>query len=85
MDPFYISTDVGGESVRGLMLAHLPRYLATVRRLAVQYGAIHVRTHQMFHTLLKHYGPQSFCPEPIHPHAGGHTAIAHAWLGAVDW
>ena len=85
MDPFYISTDQGADSEQGAMLARLPRYLATVQRMAEEYSAVHVRTHEVFQTLLGHYGPERFCPEPVHPHAGGHTAIACAWLEAVGW
>ena len=85
MDPFYICADHGGDPERRAMLDQLPAYIATVAGMARKYDAIHVRTHDMFQTLLGHYDPQHFCPEPVHPFASGHTAIAHAWLEAVGW
>ncbi len=85
MDPFYICTDHGGDPERKAMLEELPLYMATVARMAVKYDAIHVRTHDMFQALLEHHEPQHFCPEPVHPFASGHMAIAHAWLAGVGW
>ena len=85
MEPFYISTAHGSETDQGEMLRHLPDYLSTVHRLAETFGAVLVRTQEMFAGLLRHHEPQHFCPEPVHPYAGGHTAVAHAWLSAVGW
>jgi len=85
MDPFYVCADDGGDPERRSMLEHLPEYLATVARMAGKYQALHVHTHDMFQTLLKHYAPAQFCQEPVHPFPSGHMAIAHAWLEAVGW
>ena len=85
VDPFYICTDPGDDPVRRLMVEHLPAYIETVSRMASKYDAVHVRTNAMFQSMLEHYEPAHFCPEPVHPTATGHIAIAHAWLGAVGW
>jgi lysophospholipase L1-like esterase len=85
IDPFYIATPTGTGSPEDLLLTHLQSYQKTVAALAAEYGALHVQSHQMFAALLQHYAPSCFCPEPIHPNATGHMALAHLWLGAVGW
>ena len=85
MDPFYICTDPGEFPDRRLVMEHLPAYIDTVSRMASKYEAVHVRTNAMFHAMLEHYEPEHFCPEPVHPTATGHIAIAHEWLRVVGW
>ena len=85
VDPFYISTDRTGDRFRASVLEHLPCYLRTIKALAARYKARHVRTHEAFARLLRHDGPDRFCPEPVHPFRSGHIVIAHAWLQALGW
>lgn len=85
IDPFYIATPTHTGSPEDLLLEHLPSYQETVQVLAVEHGALHVKSQAMFAALLEHYAPSRFCPEPIHPNATGHMALAHLWLAAVGW
>jgi len=85
IDPFYISTDRESGSRRSQFLQLLPEYLAVVERLATEYGALHVRTHDAFQEQLRHRPVDTFCPEPVHPNLSGHTVIAHAVLRALGW
>jgi lysophospholipase L1-like esterase len=83
VDPFYISRETCPDSFRAGVLEHLPRYLGTVHRLVRKYKTRHVRTHEVFAKLLKHYEPDLFCPEPVHPNLTGHLVIADAWMKAM--
>jgi len=85
IDPFYISTDTSGQSFRSLVLEMLPSYIAVVARMAEEFGARRVRTHELFQEQLAHRPPDEFCPEPVHPNAHGHLIIAHGLLRALDW
>jgi len=85
IDPFYISTDVASGSFRSKVLAMLTDYLAVVRKLAKEYDAIHIRTHEKFQEQLRHKPADYFCPEPVHPYVSGHLVIAHAVLEAIGW
>jgi lysophospholipase L1-like esterase len=85
IDPFYISTDADSGGGRSRVLAALPGYLDVVERLAEEYGTRHVRTHEAFREQLKYRPADAFCPEPVHPNAGGHMVIAHELLKALDW
>ena len=85
VDPFYISTDTGGQSFRSEVLELLPRYLSAIHRLAREFDALHVRTHEAFQRQLEHHPPDRFCPEPVHPNASGHLIIAHEILKMLNW
>lgn len=85
LDPFYISTDFDSGSFRSKVLSLLPEYLAVVEKLAREFGAVHVRTHERFQQLLRHHPPGRFCPEPVHPNLSGHLVIALALLEALGW
>jgi len=85
IDPFYISTDRSGQSFRSRVLDLLPRYLEVVERVAYEFGALHVRTHQEFQRQLQFRAPDAFCPEPVHPNASGHLVIAQALLRTLGW
>ena len=84
IDPFYISTDRAKGSLRSRILDILPAYTAIVHRMSKQYGTRLVNTHAMFQKLLKHHEPDTFCPEPVHPNATGHLAIAEAVWAALS-
>jgi lysophospholipase L1-like esterase len=85
IDPFYISTDTGTASHRSRVLGLLPGYLKVVQKLAREYGARHVRTHDLFQRQLRYKEPDHFCPEPVHPYFSGHIVIAHGLLEAFGW
>ncbi|NLC56372.1 MAG: SGNH/GDSL hydrolase family protein [Armatimonadetes bacterium] len=85
IDPFYISVEKDPDTQRGKVLALLPEYLAVVRELAVEFGAIHVRAHEAFQEQLRYRPAELFCPEPVHPNLGGHLVLAHALLAQLGW
>ena len=84
IDPFYISTDSAPTSFRGTVLKLLPEYLRIVHDLSRKYGTLHVRTHDVFQRLLRNHEPDTFCPEPVHPHLTGHMVIAGAVYAALN-
>jgi len=84
VDPFYISTDRSPNSARNQVLGLLPRYLRVVHAMSRKYHARLVETHAMFQKLLRHWEPDTFCPEPVHPNPTGHLAIAEAIYAALS-
>lgn len=78
IQPFYISCESSSDSFRHSVLDLLPRYLDIVEKLSRQYKTRLLKTHAMFQKLLKHYEPEIFCNEPVHPNLTGHIAIASA-------
>lgn len=76
IDPFYISTDVKGDSFRAQVLALLPDYIKVVHKMSRKYRTRLLQTHEMFQKLLKFYDADTFCAEPVHPNLTGHWAIA---------
>jgi len=85
LEPFYMSRAADPHSWRAKVLQLLPEYLAVVADLAEQFGAIHIRLHEMFQRVLAHHEADFICPEPVHPNRTGHLMIAHEWLRAVNW
>jgi len=85
LDPFFMSTEQNGNTHEGTLLEKLAPYLATVEKLAGEFDAIHVRTHEAFQEQFKTRPPSAFGDEPVHPNAGGHMIIAHAVLAALGW
>lgn len=83
IDPFYISTATDGRE--GEVLQRLRDYLEVVHRLATEFTAIHVRTHEVFQEQLRYRPASDFCPEPVHPNLSGHVVIAHALLKSLSW
>ena len=83
IDPFYISTDKASDSFRCLVLEKLPAYLRIVKDLSRTFGKLLIRTHALFQRLLRHYEPETFCPEPVHPNLTGHLVIADAVYAAL--
>ena len=61
----------------------LPRYIATVHAMSRKHRTRLVKTHEMFRKLLRHHEADAFCPEPVHPNATGHRAIAEAVYAAL--
>ncbi|MCX5661575.1 MAG: SGNH/GDSL hydrolase family protein [Planctomycetota bacterium] len=83
MDPFYISEDNKSDFWRSQVLGKLPLYIKTVDKMAKKYKTRHIRTHEMFKAILKHHSADALCPEPVHPYASGHLAMANAWMECV--
>jgi lysophospholipase L1-like esterase len=78
IDPFYLSRDTQSTSFRTDVLKTLPEYIDVVHEMSEKYNTRLVKTHEMFQKLLKHHETDTFCPEPVHPNATGHLAIAEA-------
>lgn len=85
VDPFYISTEADPATREGQVLARLPAYLDAVHRLAAEFGALNVRTHEAFQRQLRYRPAAGFCPEPVHPFLSGHVVIAHEMLQTLAW
>lgn len=85
IDPFYISTQTDPSTREGEVLSRLPAYLEVVHRLAEEFGALSVRTHEAFQRQLQYRPKEAFCPEPVHPYLSGHVVIAHELLRALEW
>lgn len=83
IDPFYISTADAGREAE--VLRRLSGYLDVVHRLADEFGALSVRTHEAFQEQLRYRPASAFCPEPVHPNLSGHVVIAHALLKVLGW
>ena len=84
IDPFYISNEASVMSFRQQVLGFIPEYVRVVGEISRKYGALRVKTHEMFQKLLKHHEVDTFCPEPVHPNATGHLAIAEAVYSALS-
>lgn len=84
IEPFYISAEKSAHSFRKSVLDLIPEYITAVREMSKKYKTRLVKTHEMFQALLKHYEADTFCPEPVHPHAAGHLAIAEAVYSALS-
>jgi len=85
IDPFYMSTDKDSGSFRATVLKLIPSYIRVVHKMAREFKALSVRTHDLFKAQLRHRAPDAFCPEPVHPNASGHLVIAHGVLKALGW
>ena len=83
LDPFYMMTGKDADSFQKQVLDLLPKYLAVVEAMAKKYGALHVKTHEMFQKQLRYRKPDYFCPEPVHPNRRGHMMIAHEFWRVI--
>jgi lysophospholipase L1-like esterase len=59
------------------------RYGLVVRRLAEEFGAMHVRTQDAFDAVLEVSEPSDWAYDRIHPELPGHAVIAQAFLQAL--
>jgi lysophospholipase L1-like esterase len=78
MDPFYLSRDHGGISMRSRFLKLLPGYLEAIHQLSEKYGTRLIATHDIFQRHLEYREVDYFATEPVHPSRTGHLMIAHA-------
>ncbi len=83
IDPFYLSRERSASSFRHSVLGLLPKYVAVVHKMSRKYRTRLVKTHEMFQKLLKYHEADTFCPEPVHPNATGHLAIAESVYRAL--
>ncbi|MBO4208777.1 SGNH/GDSL hydrolase family protein [Micromonospora echinofusca] len=61
------------------------RYGAVVRRLAVEFDAVHVPTQEAFDRALAHTTPTDWADDRVHPNLPGHALLAQAYLTALGW
>lgn len=85
LDPFYISSEPEPGTREAEVLSRLSPYLNAVSRLAHEFNALHVHTHQAFQRQLRFRPASAFCPEPVHPFQSGHIVIAHELLQILGW
>jgi len=79
-EPFYLSSDPKQE-----LMQVFAGYLKVVRRLAKEFGAVFVPTHQQFQKALTVRGPKEWSEDNVHPYPVGHAFIALGWLRAMGW
>lgn len=84
LEPFYMSRDAASKSLRTEALEVLPDYLAVTRQMSEKYNTGLIKTQELFQNILKYYEADTICPEPVHPNATGHLAIAEAIYNALS-
>jgi len=84
LEPFYMSRDTASKSQRTEVLEVLPDYIAVTRQMSEKYNTGLIKTQELFQNILKYYETDTICPEPVHPNATGHLAIAEAIYTALS-
>ena len=85
LDPFVLAS--GGltdPSAFKAKRAIVDKLCAIVRRLANDYGAIHVKTQEFFDQAARKVSPEQWIWDGVHPLPQGHELIARNWLQAVS-
>ncbi|MEO6908336.1 MAG: SGNH/GDSL hydrolase family protein [Abditibacteriaceae bacterium] len=85
IDPFYLSQDQCENSFRKKVLDALPEYISVVNKMATEFDALHVKTHDLYQDQLQYRAVDYFCPEPVHPYTSGHHVISLGLLDALNW
>ncbi len=80
MESFYLSTDP-----QHISMKTLAQYLDVVHRLAEEFGALLVPTHQDFQRALAVRPPEAWSEDNVHPFPVGHALIALSWLAVMGW
>ena len=85
MDPFVLPTGPlknpqAYESRRALT----DEMRVVVAKLAKDYGAVHIKTQDIFDAAAKASSPENWIWDGIHPLPAGHELIARHWLQAVS-
>ena len=62
----------------------MDRYCEVVEKIAVDFGAVHIKLDQIFDALCKEVRPEHWIWDGIHPLPQGHEIIAREWLHAVS-
>lgn len=80
MTPYYMEPNTGDA-----MRARMDEYGAICREVAEKYQTLFVDTQAVFCELLRHHHSSFFSWDRVHPNVPGHTALARAFLKAVDF
>ncbi len=83
LEPFYWTLPPGTDEQQQRVSALLPEYIAAVHRLAEQFQARLVPTHDIGQQVLQNHPAEVLCPEPVHPNTTGHGLIASALFQAL--
>jgi lysophospholipase L1-like esterase len=83
LEPFLFTTRerMDENGARGWDL--LPRYRETAAKLATQFNATLIRTHEIGQEIIAKHGPEVLCPEPVHPNLIGHAMMAGRLVKAL--
>ncbi len=84
LEPFFMSRDTAAKSFRTEALELLQDYIAVTRQMSEKYNTDLLKTQELFQNILKYYETDTICPEPVHPNATGHLAIAEAIYRALS-
>lgn len=76
LEPFYMAVPPGADEQQRQVLELLPKYLATVHRLAEKFQARLIPMQEIFQQIIQPQGPELICAEPVHPNLTGHAVIA---------
>ena len=84
LDPFILAS--GGLTKRTAYVAKrevVDKLCGVVRRLAEDYGAVHIQTQKVFDEAAEKMSPEQWVWDGVHPLPQGHELIARNWLQAV--
>jgi len=85
LDPFVLrSGRLQGKDVWELWRGQVDRMCRVVARLAKDYGAVHVRTQDVFDAAAEAVRPEHWIWDGVHPLPQGHELIARHWLQQVS-
>ena len=85
MDPFILSTGpLKNPQAYETRRALTDEMRAVVAKLAKDYGAVHIKTQDVFDAAAKASSPENFIWDGIHPLPAGHELITRHWLQAVS-
>ena len=85
LDPFVLAS--GGLANQSAFRAKrdiVDKLCLIVSRLAKDYGAIHVKTQEVFDEAAEKVSPEQWIWDGVHPLPQGHELIARNWLQAVS-
>lgn len=85
MDPFILPTGpLKNPQAYETRRALTDEMRAVVAKLAKHYGAVHIKTQDIFDAAAKASSPENWIWDGIHPLPAGHELIARHWLQAVS-
>jgi len=85
LDPFVLrSGRLKNEDVWKKWRGKVDKYGAVVAQLSKDYGAVHVKTQEVFDAAAKAVSPEHWIWDGVHPLPQGHELIARNWLQAVS-
>ena len=80
MTPYYVETNTDDA-----MRARMDEYGAICAKIAAETGVIFVDTQKVFNKLLEHNHSAYIAWDRVHPNVYGQTALARAFLKAIDF